>query len=151
LAKGKVDPHVSTERIEGEGPPSSLPMEEKRARPRGRPALPAEKGKRYAIGIRTTKALKDALLSASRASGRSLAQEIEFRLERSVEGQNLEQIVMEVINRQAREAAAALVRARSRLEKVAAKLVETGNERDTPPGTRRRRQRRRDGQPKADD
>ena len=53
------------------------------ARRRGRPALPPEEGKRYPLGIRTTKALRDALLSASRASGRSLAQEIEFRLEHS--------------------------------------------------------------------
>jgi hypothetical protein len=148
LAKGKGDPHVSTERIEEEGPPSSPPMEEKRARPRGRPALPAEKGKRYAIGIRTTKALKDALLSASRASGRSLAQEIEFRLERE---QNLEKIVIELIKHHAREATEALASASRRLEKVAAELAEMGDERDTPPGTRRRRQLRREGQPKADD
>jgi hypothetical protein len=53
------------------------------ARRRGRPPLAPEEGKRYPLGIRTTKALRDALLSASRASGRSLAQEIEFRLERS--------------------------------------------------------------------
>ena len=55
------------------------------ARRRGRPALPAEEGKRYPVGIRTTKALREALWSASRASGRSLAQEIEFRLERSLD------------------------------------------------------------------
>jgi hypothetical protein len=50
---------------------------------RGRPALPPEKGKRYAIGIRTTKELRDLLQKAADSSGRSLAQEIEFRLERS--------------------------------------------------------------------
>jgi hypothetical protein len=56
-------------------------------RPRGRPALPAESVKRHALGIRTTKALKDALLRASQESGRSLAQEIEFRLEWSLADQ----------------------------------------------------------------
>ena len=50
---------------------------------RGRPALPPEKGKRHAVGIRTTKELKDLLQRAADLSGRSLAQEIEYRLEAS--------------------------------------------------------------------
>ena len=54
-----------------------------RPKQRGRPALPPEKGKRYAIGIRTTKELRGLLQQAADLSGRSLAQEIEFRLERS--------------------------------------------------------------------
>jgi hypothetical protein len=53
------------------------------ARRRGRPALPTEEGKRYAVGIRTTKKLKDSLQHAADSSGRSVAQEIESRLERS--------------------------------------------------------------------
>ena len=57
-------------------------------RSRGRPALPAESVKRHALGLRTTKALKDALLRASEQSGRSLAQEIELRLERSLDSQH---------------------------------------------------------------
>jgi hypothetical protein len=69
------------------------------ARRRGRPALPAEEGKRYPVGIRTTKALREALLSASRASGRSLAQEIEFRLERSFEVQGLEGFIRPLVTR----------------------------------------------------
>jgi hypothetical protein len=39
------------------------------------------------LGIRTTKALKDALLETSKASGRSITQEIEIRLERSLDNQ----------------------------------------------------------------
>ena len=50
---------------------------------RGRPALPPEKGKRHAVGIRTTRKLKDLLQWAADLSGRSLAQEIEYRLEAS--------------------------------------------------------------------
>jgi hypothetical protein len=53
-------------------------------RGRGRPALPADKGKRYPLGIRTTRELKNLLQEEADASGRSMAQEIEFRLERSV-------------------------------------------------------------------
>ena len=52
---------------------------------RGRPNLPAGEGKRYALGLRTTKELRDLLQQAADSSGRSLAQEIEFRLERSFE------------------------------------------------------------------
>jgi hypothetical protein len=51
------------------------------ARRRGRPALPAEEAKRHPLGIRTTKKLKDLLQRAADSSGRSVAQEIEFRLE----------------------------------------------------------------------
>jgi hypothetical protein len=52
---------------------------------RGRPPLPRGKGKRYNLGIRTTKELRDLLRKAAALSGRSVAQEIEFRLERSFE------------------------------------------------------------------
>jgi hypothetical protein len=50
------------------------------ARPRGRPPLPAEEAKRSPLTIRTTKAQKDELLRAGKAAGRSLAEEIKFRL-----------------------------------------------------------------------
>jgi hypothetical protein len=53
-------------------------------RQRGRPALPEGAGKRYSLGIRTTKELRDALKAAADASGRSVAHEIEQRLERSL-------------------------------------------------------------------
>jgi hypothetical protein len=40
-------------------------------------------GKRYPLNMRTTKQTRDALEAAAHKSGRSLAQEIEFRLEQS--------------------------------------------------------------------
>jgi hypothetical protein len=52
-------------------------------KPRGRPPVAAEKAKRYPLGIRTTKELKDLLQRAADSAGRSVAQEIELRLERS--------------------------------------------------------------------
>jgi Arc-like DNA binding domain len=52
-------------------------------RGRGRPALPDEMGKRYSLGIRTTRELRDALKAVADLSGRSVAQEIELRLEQS--------------------------------------------------------------------
>jgi hypothetical protein len=97
LAKGRNHPPEQKRRIEpapaeGDEPPKGRERELDQlvsgpAPRRGRPALPAEQGKRHPLGIRTTKALREALLSASRASGRSLAQEIELRLERSIEDQ----------------------------------------------------------------
>src|SRR5262245_33074627 len=42
-------------------------------------------GKRYSIGFRTTFELRKALETAAMKSGRSLAQEIEHRLEQSLE------------------------------------------------------------------
>lgn len=51
----------------------------------GRPALTPDKGKRAAIGLRTTPELKERLERIAAATGRSLSQEIEFRLERSLQ------------------------------------------------------------------
>jgi hypothetical protein len=56
---------------------------------RGRPALPSEKAKRHAVGIRTTKQLKGLLQGAADSAGRSLAQEIEFRLEQSLDHERI--------------------------------------------------------------
>ena len=42
-------------------------------------------GKRYPLNMRTTKVIRDHLERAAEASGRSLAQEVEFRLEQSVQ------------------------------------------------------------------
>ncbi len=50
------------------------------ARKKRRPPLP---GRRYSINTRTTWDLKEALKEAARYSGRSMAGEIEFRLELS--------------------------------------------------------------------
>ena len=46
-------------------------------------------GKRYPLGMRTTKEIRDRLEGAAAAAGRSLAQEVEIRLERSFEHQSL--------------------------------------------------------------
>jgi hypothetical protein len=70
--------------------------------PRGRPPLPADAVKRHALGIRTTAALREALLNATRASGRSMAAEIEFRLEQSFHDERrLEQVLELTFGRQA--------------------------------------------------
>ena len=45
--------------------------------------------KRYPLNMRTTKSIRDRLESAANDSGRSLAQEVEYRLERSFETQEL--------------------------------------------------------------
>jgi len=62
---------------------SEMPRAPKDRRPRGRPTLPPDEAKRHSLGIRTTKKIKDALQRAADLSGRSVAQEIEFRIEQS--------------------------------------------------------------------
>jgi hypothetical protein len=52
-------------------------------KPRGRPPVPSDKAKRHPLGIRTTRELKDLLQRAADSAGRSVAQEVELRLERS--------------------------------------------------------------------
>lgn len=54
-------------------------------RRRGRPALPAEEGKRFNLGIRTTRELRDSLEAAADSSGLSVAREIERRLRLTIE------------------------------------------------------------------
>jgi hypothetical protein len=49
-------------------------------RRRGRPPLPPGEAKHFPLTIRTTKAQKDELLRAAKAAGRSLAEEVDFRL-----------------------------------------------------------------------
>jgi hypothetical protein len=67
---------------------SENPMNEENIQPRrGRPRLGADEGKRYTIAIRTTKDLRDRLKGASEVSGRSLAREIERRLDQSFDNQ----------------------------------------------------------------
>jgi hypothetical protein len=58
---------------------------ENTAKPGGRPALAPGEGKKYPLAIRSTRELKAALVKASQASGRSMAQEIEHRLEQSLD------------------------------------------------------------------
>jgi len=54
-------------------------------KPRGRPPLPSGEAKRTPLTIRSTEEMKQALVSAAKASGRSLAQEIEARLHRTLD------------------------------------------------------------------
>jgi hypothetical protein len=56
-------------------------------KPTGRPPLAPGEGKKYPLSIRSTRELKAALVKASQASGRSMAQEIEHRLEQSLDDQ----------------------------------------------------------------
>src|SRR5215467_13335325 len=55
--------------------------------PKSKRVLP---GKRYPLNMRTTKELRDKIEEAAMASGRSLVQEVEFRLERSFRQQEIE-------------------------------------------------------------
>jgi predicted HicB family RNase H-like nuclease len=55
--------------------------------PKSKRVLP---GKRYPLNMRTTKELRDKIEEAARASGRSLVQEVEFRLESSFLQQEIE-------------------------------------------------------------
>jgi Arc-like DNA binding domain len=52
---------------------------------RGRPALPPEEGKRFPLSLRTTKELRDQIEKSAKKSGRSIAHELEVRLEQSFE------------------------------------------------------------------
>jgi hypothetical protein len=61
---------------------------EKRPRRRGRPALPPDEGKRFNLGIKTTKDLKERIEAVADAAGRSVAEEIERRLWLSFELQD---------------------------------------------------------------
>lgn len=47
--------------------------------------LPETEGKRHQVGFRTTRELKDRIEAEAKANGRSIAQEIEFRLEAGYE------------------------------------------------------------------
>jgi hypothetical protein len=51
-------------------------------------------GKRYPLNMRTTKELRDKIEGAAILSGRSLVQEVEFRLERSFQQQEIEKELM---------------------------------------------------------
>ena len=67
---------------------------------RGRPALPPGEGKRYPLNMRTTKDVRDQMKAAAAASGRSLVQEVEFRLQKSFSNELTYQGFMESIYEQ---------------------------------------------------
>ena len=70
----------------------------KRAARRGRPPLPAGEGKRHPLGIRTTKQLREQLEQAAKSSGRSLAQEVEYRLEKSFDQSQMTEVFLNAEN-----------------------------------------------------
>jgi predicted HicB family RNase H-like nuclease len=57
--------------------------------PKSKRVLP---GKRYPLNMRTTKELRDKIDNAAMASGRSLMQEVEFRLERLFQQEEMEKL-----------------------------------------------------------
>jgi predicted HicB family RNase H-like nuclease len=57
--------------------------------PKSKQVLP---GKRYPLNMRTTKELRDKIAWAAMASGRSLVQEVEFRLERAFQQEEIEKL-----------------------------------------------------------
>jgi hypothetical protein len=56
--------------------------------PKSKRILP---GKRYPLNMRTTKEIRDKIESAATVSGRSLVQEVEFRVERSFQEEEVEE------------------------------------------------------------
>lgn len=65
-----------------------------------RPKLPEGEGKRHNLHIRTTADLMSKLKASAASSGRSMAQEVEFRLEQSINGETLEQTLTRVIRKE---------------------------------------------------
>jgi hypothetical protein len=59
------------------------------AKRRGRPPKPIEEAKRWPLKTRTTKEMFERIVFAAKVSGRSVAQEIEHRLEQSFQGWDL--------------------------------------------------------------
>ena len=72
-----------------------MPLKSKKKR--GRPPLPQGEGKRHPLNIRTTKEMRDRLEAAATASGRSLAQEVEFRLEASLSNEKKDELTHQVL------------------------------------------------------
>jgi len=54
-------------------------------------------GKRYPLNMRTTKELREKIEAAARASGRSLVQEVEFRLEQSFQKGDQAKLIRETV------------------------------------------------------
>jgi hypothetical protein len=65
--------------------------------PKSKRVLP---GKRYPLNMRTTKELRGKIEEAAMASGRSLVQEVEFRLERSFRQQEIERELKNALDAQ---------------------------------------------------
>jgi hypothetical protein len=54
-------------------------------------------GKRYPLNMRTTKEMREKLERAARASGRSLVGEVEYRLERSFDRDEVVRLVADTV------------------------------------------------------
>lgn len=63
----------------------------------GRPPKPLAEVKRQVVAFRTTEAMRDRLLAAAEASGRSMAQELEFRLEAMFAAEDTRAIIRDEI------------------------------------------------------
>jgi TraY domain len=70
----------------------------------GRPARTPEPGERFPMSFRATPELKAKLVLACEVNGRSLAQEIEFRLEGSFREQELIERALATVSRRSRRA-----------------------------------------------
>lgn len=68
-----------------------------------RSVAPDKQGKRCSVGFRTTRILKARLDDASAASGRSLAQEMEVRLEQSMRDDDMRAAIREEVRAALRE------------------------------------------------
>src|SRR5262245_29926901 len=64
-----------------------------------------ESGKRYPLNMRTTRELRERIIAAAHASGRSLVQEVEYRLEQSFEKEDREKLIATISNQTATAAA----------------------------------------------
>lgn len=62
-----------------------------------RPKAPPREGRRFPLNMSTTKVLHDRLDAEIKASGRSLAQEVEYRLERSFLEQDFAEQIRQII------------------------------------------------------
>jgi len=58
-------------------------------------------GKRYPLNMRTTRELRDQIEAAAHLSGRSLVQEVEYRLEQSFVKANTKALLEELANKTA--------------------------------------------------
>jgi hypothetical protein len=72
-----------------------------------------EAGKRYPLNMRTTRELRERIIAAAHASGRSLVQEVEYRLERSFEKEDQDKLVKAVATTAATEAFRMIQRGKS--------------------------------------
>lgn len=66
-------------------------------RRRGRPALSDSEAKRAAIHVRTTANLRNRIIESAMAGGRSMAQEVEYRLERSFHDDRYGEVLLQSI------------------------------------------------------